>query len=120
METEKYRKEKRGGLIGRFILAKFKIMAAFIFVVNPLVAQDSIQQFTKINAWHYRVEPYLLLPNMVGSTGISPLPVAEVDATSKEIFERLKFGAMLNFEASNGTWTIGSDFLYMHLVPKVR
>lgn len=98
------------------ILARIRLLAVSLIMVPSLFAQDSLQKVTTSNSkWHYRVEPYLLLPNMTGSTGISPLPLADVDAGTSDIFERLKFGAMLNFEATNGTWTIGSDFLYMHL-----
>jgi hypothetical protein len=100
---------------GDFILkSSWLVLIALFF--QTASAQDSLSTSSlKTNKWNYRVEPYLLLPNMVGNTGISPLPLAEVDANSGDIFERLKFGAMLNFEATNGTWTIGSDFLYMNL-----
>ena len=36
-----------------------------------------------------------------------------------DIFNNLKMGFMLNFEATNGTWAVGSDVLYMSLTEKV-
>jgi hypothetical protein len=80
------------------------------------IAQDSLSKTpSKSSKWHYRVEPYLLFPNMVGQTGISGLPLADIDASTGDIFGSLKIGAMLNIEATKGKWTIASDFLYMNL-----
>ncbi len=87
-----------------------------VFCFQIVSAQDSASTAPiKTNKWHYRVEPYLLFPNMVGETGISGLPLAEVDASTGDIFEKLKIGAMLNLEASNDKWAINSDLLYMNL-----
>lgn len=90
------------------------IVCAFSF--QTAIAQDSLSKTpSKSSKWHYRVEPYLLIPNMVGETGISGLPLVEVDASSGDIFDKLKIGAMLNLEAANDKWAINSDVLYMNL-----
>jgi hypothetical protein len=52
---------------------------------------------------------------MVGQTGISGLPLVDIDASTGDIFGSLKMGAMLNMEATKGKWTIASDFLFMNL-----
>ncbi len=71
--------------------------------------------------WKFLVEPYVLFPNMSGYVGIGDkLEDAEVDASTGDIFNNLKMGFMLNAEASNGTWAIGSDFLYMNLTKDIR
>ena len=71
--------------------------------------------------WHFLVEPYVLFPNMNGSVGIGDkLEDVEVDASAGDIFDNLKMGFMLNAEASDGTWAIGSDFLYMKLTKDIR
>lgn len=70
--------------------------------------------------WKYKIEPNMMFPEMNGKTGISSLPLLDVDVSTSAIFERLKFGAMLYMEASNGNWSINSDFLYMHLEQNVK
>jgi hypothetical protein len=90
------------------------LVCAFSF--QTAIAQDSLSKTpSKSNKWHYRVEPYLLFPNMVGETGISAFPLVEVDASTGDIFDKLQIGAMLNFEAANDKWAINSDVLYMNL-----
>jgi hypothetical protein len=85
-------------------------------ILQPLFAQDNVKQAASQPAgWHFRAEPYIMFPNMAGSTGISSFPLAEVEVSSSTIFDNLKMGAMLFLEASNGDWSINSDFLYMNL-----
>lgn len=82
---------------------------------RPLVAQDSLSKASSGTSWHFRVEPYMMFPNMVGSTGVGALPLVEVDASSADILSKLQIGGMLFLEASNGTWSVNSDFLFMNL-----
>lgn len=85
-------------------------------ILQPLFAQDNVKQAASQPAgWHLRAEPYIMFPNMVGQTGISGLPLADLDASTGDIFGSLKMGAMLNIEATKGKWTIASDFLFMNL-----
>ena len=84
-------------------------MALLLSGPEDLAAQDSLKK------WGYRIEPYLMFPAMNGGTGVAGLPLADVDASASDIFSKLKMGFMLNLEASNGTWAINSDFLYMDL-----
>ncbi len=65
--------------------------------------------------WSFLIEPYMLFPNMKGSVGLGVLPDAPIDANTNDIFGNLKMGFMLNLEASNDTWAVGSDFIYMNL-----
>ncbi len=97
-------------------LLKIAWALCFGFVYQAAIAQDSLKTLPlPPGKWHFRVEPYLLFPNMTGETGLRGLPLAEIDAKSGDIFKKLKIGAMLNFEATNGKWAIASDFLYMNL-----
>jgi hypothetical protein len=82
---------------------------------NSILAQDSLPKPKPARQWQYRVEPYLMFPNMSGQTGIEALPLVNVDASPADIFSRLQMGAMLNLEASNGNWSVISDILYMDL-----
>jgi hypothetical protein len=88
------------------------------FSLTNALAQDT-KPATK-SEWSYLVEPYLLFPNMGGTVGLADLPEATVDASTNAIFGHLKMGFMLNAEASNGRWTIGSDLLYMDLAQGVK
>jgi len=95
------------------------IRIIFLLVIScsmqGVVAQENNQQASgSKDTWQFPVEPYLLLPNMSGTTGVGNL-LADVDASSSDIFGSLKMGAMLYLEATKGKWTIASDFLYMNL-----
>lgn len=72
------------------------------------------QSTPEAGAWRFRLSPYLLVPYMRGTTGIDTL-LSDVDATPADIFDKLQFGGMLQFEANNGTWGIGLDGIYMDL-----
>jgi hypothetical protein len=65
--------------------------------------------------WRFRIEPYLVFPNMNGNTGIAGLPLVAVDASPSDIFSNLQIGGMLYLEASKGKWSVGSDLLFMNL-----
>lgn len=65
--------------------------------------------------WSFLAEPYLMFPAMDGTVGMRNLPDAPVDASASDIFSSLKMGFMLNLEAYNDNWVIGSDLLYMHI-----
>ncbi|UCC85274.1 MAG: hypothetical protein JSW46_10335 [Gemmatimonadota bacterium] len=64
--------------------------------------------------WRFTVAPYLLFPYMDGSLTVRGIEV-DVNAEPGDIFDKLQFGAMLYLEASNGTWGISLDGLYMDL-----
>lgn len=84
-------------------------------VVN-LHAQEAPSAENSTNDWSYVIEPYLMLPNMSGETGIGGrIPSVEVDANVGDILGHLKMGAMLYFEVTNKTWSFSSDVIYMKL-----
>lgn len=83
-----------------------------------ITAQDSTDSTieTKNSSWNFLIEPYLMFPNMKGSTQIrEELRSFDVDANTNDIFSHLKMGAMLYLEARNEDWAITSDFVYMKL-----
>jgi hypothetical protein len=92
-------------------------LLCFMLVIGPEVAsaQDSLDARSAGVKWHFKVEPYLMFPNMSGQTGVAGLPLADVDASASDIFSKLQMGFMLNVDAGNGTWAVNSDFLYMNL-----
>ena len=92
---------------------------------NSLIAQDStviaVPDTTMVkNKWHFLLEPYVMFPNMQGTTGLGDLPNAEVDENAGDIFKNLQFGAMLYAEAVKGFWTFSSDLTYMNLKSDVN
>jgi hypothetical protein len=77
-----------------------------------VVAPDTTLEKSK---WHFLLEPYIMFPNMHGTTGLGGLPNAQVDENPGDIFKNLQFGAMLYAEAIKGFWTFSSDLTYMKL-----
>src|ERR1700754_248839 len=65
--------------------------------------------------WHYLLEPYMMFPNMNGTTGIGNLPETHLDEDPGDIFSHFQIGAMLYGEAYNDNWLLSSDFTYMKL-----
>ena len=65
--------------------------------------------------WQFTIAPYVLMPNMQGSSGIGNLPPVSVNANPSDIFSHLQGGAMLYFEMKKGNWAFATDALYMNL-----
>jgi hypothetical protein len=100
----------------KFSLKGFLLLSLLSVLLPVLLpAQETATASPVKSKWSFLVEPYLLFPNMNGSTGIGNLPDISVDATPGDIFNKLQMGAMLNMEANNDKWAIGSDFIYMDL-----
>jgi len=92
---------------------------------ESLIAQDTTIVAAKDtsvahNKWHFLLEPYMMFPNMHGTTGLGGLPNAQVDENPGDIFKNLQFGVMLYAEAIKGFWTVSSDLTYMKLKSDVN
>lgn len=97
-------------------LIRFLICSSLLCqIVLPINAQE-----TSNDPWSFLIEPYLMFPSMKGTIGVNDLPDASVDADASDIFSNLKLGAMLNFEAYNDQWAIGTDLIYMKLKQDVN
>ncbi|UPZ17902.1 hypothetical protein [Flavobacterium humidisoli] len=92
------------------------LIAILSFSSVQLMAQD----FPVKQRWSYYGEPYVMLPNISGKTAIGNLSEMYVDADPHQIFDNLKLGVMLYFEASNGKWNLNSDLLYMNVGKGVK
>lgn len=103
-----------------FLKPAFFALLMSICISGNVMAQDSSSVATPKSEWNFLVEPYMLFPNMTGSVGLGDLYDVTLDASSNDILGQLKMGFMLNAEASNGKWTIGSDLLYMSLAQGVK
>lgn len=105
------------------IISKTTTLGVLLLLISlgNLAAQESATVEPTKSKWTYLVEPYILFPNMKGTIGLGNLPNAEIDASTNDILGNLKMGFMLNLEATNGIWAVGSDVLYMKLgAEKVR
>ena len=93
------------------VFTRIGLISMICFIALHGFSQDK----TLKNKWHYLIEPYVMFPNMNGTTGIGDLPTVDVNANPGEIFNRLQMGAMLYAEAGNDKWGISTDLLYMSL-----
>lgn len=97
------------------------LWTSFIIVLMLIPFKGSTQVYVENGdyepqkPWKFTLEPYLLFPNMNGTSGLGALPDLEVDANPGDVFSNLRFGMMLQSELSNGTWSVGSDIIYMNL-----
>ena len=107
-------------MLKSFSKTAFLIVVLSILNSGNVLAQDSTSATAPQSDWSFLVEPYMMFPNMSGSIGLGNLPEATIDGSSNDILGQLKMGFMLNAEATNGKWTIGSDFLYMDLAQGVK
>lgn len=103
-----------------FLKATFFALMLSILISGNAKAQDAGNSIQPKSEWKFILEPYMMFPNMSGTVGLGDLPDATLDASSNDILGHLKMGFMLNAEASNGKWTVGSDFLYMDLAQGVK
>lgn len=102
-----------------FLKPVFFALMLSILISENIMAQDNGNITPPKSDWKFLIEPYIMFPNMRGSVGLGDLPDVSIDASSNAIFGQLKMGFMLNAEASNGKWAIGSDFLYMNVAQGV-
>jgi hypothetical protein len=61
------------------------------------------------------LEPYLLIANMAGTTGVGNLPNTYVSVPASKVFSSLQFGAMLYAEVHNNQFAFTTDLLYASL-----
>ena len=92
-----------------------RLSALFAMLSLAGISATARAQSAADDQWHFRVEPYLMLPNMSGTVGLGNLPNVPVDSTPSDVFSHIQFGAMLYAEAHNGDWAFSSDFTYMKL-----
>lgn len=91
---------------------KLILLPVFLIFVLTSAAQDSKSSKQK---WNFLAEPYLMFPNLKGTTGVGNLPDAELDADPSDIFKNFKIGAILYLEMANDKWAFSSDLIYLNL-----
>jgi hypothetical protein len=84
-----------------------------LFLVFTLSSNG--QDSSAAKKWNFLLEPYMMFPNMKGTTGVGPLPDASLDVDAGDIFSHFKFGTMVYFEVANERWAFTSDLIYMKL-----
>ena len=53
-----------------------------LLTFQNLFSQDSPSKAPDQKSWRFKVEPYMMFPNMSGSTGVEAFPLVEVDASA--------------------------------------
>jgi len=91
----------------RTVLAATLLTAAWLGLSGQARAAEE-------EGWHYVIEPYVMFPNMKGTTAIGGME-GEIDQDPGDIFSHLEMGAMFYAEAHNEVWALSSDLLYMKL-----
>lgn len=100
----------------KILINRIQIQLLLVMVIAfSANAQDSLSQSATKHKWSFLIEPYLMFPNMNGTTAVGNLPDVSVDASPEDIYNKLQIGAMLFLEARNDKWAINSDLIYMNL-----
>jgi hypothetical protein len=97
----------------------FAALAVLGLAASPAIvpAADKVDPYD--GGWHFRLAPYLWLPNVNGTIDGQVLGSALGDlSTSTEIgpndyLENLKFGVMATGEVRKGDWSVFTDIIYI-------
>jgi hypothetical protein len=97
----------------------FAALAVLGLAASPAIvpAADKVDPYD--GGWHFRLTPYLWLPNVNGTIDGQVLGSALGDlSTSTEIgpndyLENLKFGVMATGEVRKGDWSVFTDVIYV-------
>jgi hypothetical protein len=98
--------------VKRVLLKVVFALHIFFFFDFSAASQDSGRGKSE---WKFLVEPYVMFPNLKGTTGVGALPDAQLDADPGEIFSHFKIGAILYFEMAKDKWAFTSDMIYLNL-----
>ena len=89
------------------------VLTAVVLAIGATIG-DVPSAAAQDGGWEFVVAPYFLFPYMDGSVSVVGFD-QEIDASPGDIFDKLKFGAMLNLEAHSPVWAIALDGIYMKL-----
>jgi hypothetical protein len=96
------------------------IVASFLSVSTVSAQQsDSSEWVQPKSKWHFVIEPYLIIPNMVGEISVRQLPASEVDADAGDIFGQLRMAGMIYLEAGTDKMAFSADLIFMDLKQEV-
>ena len=91
------------------------LLLLFYLLMYTGTHQSFAQTEVVVNEWNFLSELYIMFPNIDGETGIGNEVTVDVDANTSDIFDQLKFGAMVYLEAGKGKWSITSDLVYIDI-----
>ncbi len=89
-------------------------MTRFRRFLLPLLLSTLVTTPASASGWETYVEPYMLFPNMSGTSGVGNL-TGDVEVNTGDIFGALDFGAMLYLERHSPNWSYSLDTMYMNL-----
>ncbi len=67
------------------------------------------------DSWSFSIAPYLWLSSIDGQVGVPNLPVADVDAKFKDIWDNLDFAGFMAIRAEKGKFRSFADIQYVNL-----
>jgi len=83
-------------------------------------ARETLAAESMDSGWRFAVSPYLWAAGLKGKTGTLPgLPPADVDMSSSDVLDDLKFAGMLIATAQKGRFGIGGDLQYVKTSPGI-
>ena len=65
---------------------------------QPIIEQYPVNQRID-RAWEFLIAPYFVAANITGTSQVGRLPATDIDISTGDILENLKFGAMIRAEA---------------------
>lgn len=64
------------------------------------------------NEWTFSITPYFWAAGLSGDVGVFGRQPVDIDMSFGDVFDDLRFAAMMTGEAHNGTWGVYADFMY--------
>lgn len=97
-------------------------LTAGLFLSTPATAADMAppapapapEAAAPDSEWTFSVTPYFWAAGLSGDVGIFGRQPVALDMSFSDIFQDLRFAAMMSAEAHNGTWGIFGDLMYIN------
>jgi hypothetical protein len=93
--------------------ARVLVGAAMILCIGVLRSGRTAAQEPSENSWQFRATVYVYLPSISGSTAF-PADGTDINVSTHEIIDHLKFAFMGAFEAQKGNWGGFTDLMYLN------
>ena len=94
-----------------FLEIVFFISTFFLFAITATAKNCTTKKIKR----NLHVEPYMMVPNLKGATGVVTLANTELEADPGYIFRNFRIGAILYFEMAKDKWAFSSDLMYENL-----
>jgi hypothetical protein len=101
-------------LIIAFTIPAYLSFANVASATDPL-ANASFEERTETQGdWTFSVTPYLWAAGLSGRVGVFGKQPVDLDLSFSDILDGLKFSGMVTGDATNGTWGVFGDLIYLN------